>query len=116
MYVGFKVLDHVTRFDTNAQLADGTMAVGVVVAGMFVDIAAGVFYDRRLYDIWDDIPDRRQRLAFAFASYNGGRSRTLRAQDRCPSECAQWTNVQAYVPEETRNYVVKIMRLMAADL
>ncbi len=80
------------------------------------NIAAGVFYDRRLYDLWDDVPDRRQRLAFAFASYNGGRSRTLRAQDRCPSECAQWPNVQAYVPEETRNYVMKIMRLMAADL
>ncbi len=80
------------------------------------NIAAGVFYDRRLYDLWSDIPDRRQRLAFAFASYNGGRSRTLRAQDRCPSECAQWPNVQAYVPEETRNYVMKIMRLMAADL
>jgi len=80
------------------------------------NIAAGVFYDRRLYDLWDDIPDRRQRLAFAFASYNGGRSRTLRAQDRCPSECTYWPNVQAYVPEETRNYVVKIMRLMAADL
>ena len=80
------------------------------------NIAAGVFYDRRLYDLWDDIPDRRQRLAFAFASYNGGRSRTLRAQDRCAAECSQWPNVQAYVPEETRNYVVKIMRLMAADL
>ena len=80
------------------------------------NIAAGVFYDRRLYDLWDDIPDRRQRLAFAFASYNGGRSRTLRAQDRCASECAQWPNVQAYVPEETRNYVTKIMRLMAVDL
>ena len=80
------------------------------------NIAAGVFYDRRLYDLWDDIPDRRQRLAFAFASYNGGRSRTLRAQDRCPAECAQWLNVQAFVPEETRTYVMKIMRLMAADL
>ena len=80
------------------------------------NIAAGVFYDRRLYDLWDDIPDRRQRLAFAFASYNGGRSRTLRAQDRCASACEQWPNVQAYVPEETRNYVQKIMRLMAADL
>ena len=25
-------------------------------------------------------------------------------------------NVMAYMPEETRNYVTKIMRLMAADL
>lgn len=42
MYVGFKVLDHVTRFDTNDQLADGNMAVGVVVAGMFVGIGVAV--------------------------------------------------------------------------
>ena len=97
--------------DVEAELELGSAdCVGVVVRGV------PVFYDRRLYDLWDDIPDRRQRLAFAFASYNGGRSRTLRAQDRCPAECTHWPNVQAYVPEETRNYVQKIMRLMAADL
>ena len=42
MYAGFKVLDHVTRFDTNEQLANGNMAVGVVVAGMFVGIGVAV--------------------------------------------------------------------------
>ena len=80
------------------------------------NIAAGVFYDRRLYDLWDDIPERMERLAFAFASYNGGRSRVLRAQDRCAAECAEWVHVMDHVPEETRNYVARIMRLMAVDL
>lgn len=80
------------------------------------NIAAAVFYDRRLYDLWDDIPERRQRLAFAFASYNGGRSRVLRAQDRCETACAEWARVAAHVPEETRDYVARIMRLMAVDL
>lgn len=80
------------------------------------NIAAAVFYDRRLYDLWDDIPARRQRLAFTFASYNGGRSRVLRAQDRCRTACAEWAGVAAHVPEETRDYVTRIMRLMAVDL
>lgn len=80
------------------------------------NIAAAVFYDRRLYDLWDDIPERRQRLAFTFASYNGGRSRVLRAQDRCRTACAEWVRVMAHVPEETRDYVDKIMRLMAVDM
>lgn len=80
------------------------------------NIAAAVFYDRRLYDLWDDIPERRQRLAFTFASYNGGRSRVLRAQDRCETACAEWARVAAHVPEETRDYVARIMRLMAVDL
>ncbi len=80
------------------------------------NIAAGVFYNRRLYDLWDDIPDRRQRLAFTFASYNGGRSRVLRAQDRCETACAEWARVMAHVPDETRDYVTKILRLMAVDL
>ena len=42
MYVGFKVLDHVTKFDTNEELSKGNMAVGVVVAGMFVGIGVAV--------------------------------------------------------------------------
>lgn len=78
------------------------------------NIAAGVFYDRYLYDLWDDIPQRSERLAFTFASYNGGRSRMLRAQERCAAECAVWERVSPYAPEETRGYVVRIMGLMGS--
>lgn len=42
MYFGFKVIDHVTRFDTNEQLSKGNIAVGVMVAGMFVGIGVAV--------------------------------------------------------------------------
>ncbi len=42
MYFGFKVIDHVTRFDTNEQLFKGNTAVGVMVAGMFVGIGVAV--------------------------------------------------------------------------
>ena len=74
-------------------------------------IAAGIFYDRRLYDLWDDIPGRRQRLAFMLASYNGGRSRILRAQDRCGG-CTAWPAVSPHAPAETAQYVARIMHLM----
>jgi len=42
MYLGFKVLDHVTQFDANEQLLNGNIAVGVVMAGMFVGIGVAV--------------------------------------------------------------------------
>ena len=79
------------------------------------NIAAGVFYDRHLYDLWDDIPDAHERLAFTFASYNGGRSRMLRAQDRCAAECTVWEQVTPYAPDETSGYVARIMSLMGRE-
>ncbi len=76
------------------------------------NIAAGVFYDRHLYDLWDDVPDAGERLAFTFASYNGGRSRMLRAQERCTADCATWGRVAPYAPAETSGYVARILTLM----
>ena len=77
-----------------------------------LNIAAGVFYDRNLYERWDDIPQTHERLAFTFASYNGGRSRILRAQEECPDDCDRWGHVTHHAPEETRGYVTRIMSLM----
>ena len=79
------------------------------------NIAAGVFYDRNLYQRWDDIPHTRERLAFTFASYNGGRSRILRAQESCAADCVQWARVTHHAPEETRGYVARIMTLMGHE-
>ena len=76
------------------------------------NIAAGIFYDRTLYERWDDIPQTRERLAFTFASYNGGRSRILRAQDACNTNCVLWAHVTGHAPDETRGYVARIMTLM----
>ena len=42
MYFGFKVIDHVTSFDTNEPLVQGNTAVGVMMAGMFVGIGVAV--------------------------------------------------------------------------
>ena len=80
-----------------------------------LNIAAGVFYDRNLYDRWHDIPHTQERLAFTFASYNGGRSRILRAQEACPDDCARWARVTHHAPEETRGYVARIMSLMGHE-
>ena len=77
-----------------------------------LNIAAGVFYDRNLYERWDDIPQTHERLAFTFASYNGGRSRILRAQEACNGDCERWGHVTHHAPEETRGYVTRIMSLM----
>ena len=79
------------------------------------NIAAGIFYDRNLYERWDDIPKPRERLAFTFASYNGGRSRILRAQEACHAECALWAHVTRHAPEETQGYVARILTLMGHD-
>ena len=80
-----------------------------------LNIAAGVFYDRNLYERWNDIPHPHERLAFTFASYNGGRSRILRAQEACPDDCARWAHVTHHAPEETRGYVARIRSLMGHD-
>lgn len=77
-----------------------------------LNIAAGVFYDRNLYERWDDISQTHERLAFTFASYNGGRSRILRAQEACTGDCERWGHVTHHAPEETRGYVARIMSLM----
>ena len=79
------------------------------------NIAAGIFYDRSLYERWDDIPKPHERLAFTFASYNGGRSRILRAQEACRADCALWAHVTGHAPEETRGYVARILTLMGHD-
>ena len=79
------------------------------------NIAAGIFYDRNLYERWDDIPKSRERLKFTFASYNGGRSRILRAQDACTTDCALWAHVTHHAPEETQGYVARILSLMGHE-
>ena len=80
-----------------------------------LNIAAGVYYDRNLYERWDDIPHTHERLAFTFASYNGGRSRILRAQEACTGDCERWGHVTHHAPEETRGYVARIMSLMGRE-
>jgi uncharacterized membrane protein YjfL (UPF0719 family) len=42
MFVGFKIIDRLTKFDTSAELAKGNQAVGAMVQGMFIGIGIAV--------------------------------------------------------------------------
>ena len=42
MYVGYKVIDRITRFDTSDELSKGNRAVGSMVQGMFIGIGVAV--------------------------------------------------------------------------
>jgi uncharacterized membrane protein YjfL (UPF0719 family) len=42
MYVGYRIIDHLTKFDTSAELAKGNQAVGAMVQGMFIGIGIAV--------------------------------------------------------------------------
>ncbi len=82
------------------------------------NIAAGIYYDHYLFELWDDI-DRSvaDRLAFMFSSYNCGQGRTLSARRKCQTgDCDTWDDVKHLTPDETQGYLKKIMALMEVEL
>lgn len=42
MVLGYKILDWITPFDTSKQLAEGNVAIGMVVGSMFVGLGIAV--------------------------------------------------------------------------
>jgi uncharacterized membrane protein YjfL (UPF0719 family) len=42
MFVGFKIIDKLTKLDTSAELARGNTAVGAMVQGMFIGVGIAV--------------------------------------------------------------------------
>ncbi|MEW8505554.1 MAG: transglycosylase SLT domain-containing protein [Candidatus Thiodiazotropha sp.] len=79
------------------------------------NIAAGIYYDRKLYRKWKGGLPTEQRLAFALASYNAGYTKVLRAYKRAREkhgEVKSWRQVEYFAPGETRHYVRRIMALM----
>lgn len=80
------------------------------------NIAAGIAYDRYLYQRWSQNVPRSERLAFTFASYNAGFTRVKNAQNQVKVndlEAVEWIQTSGYVPDQTRRYVRKIFNLMA---
>lgn len=83
------------------------------------NIAAGIFYDRRLYKKWQQrqIPTE-ERLSFMFASYNAGFTKVLKAWLKAKSRTSKatkynsWAQVKQYTPGATRAYVHRIKGLM----
>lgn len=78
------------------------------------NIAAGIFYDRQLYDKWRTPPPGEERLYFAFGSYNAGYGRIFKAFRQVRQDAESWHAVRPYVPSQTRHYVNRIQRLMTA--
>lgn len=76
------------------------------------NIAAAIYYDRDLYRKWRKPLPSGERLLLAFASYNAGYGRVLKALRRAPEPTGRWDEVEPYLPRETRAYVQQIQDLM----
>ncbi len=87
------------------------------------NIAAGIFYNRKLWMRFNDQENSGERLHFTFGSYNAGPTRILKAQsvaDRDSLDSHIWESVAAVAPKipnwryrETLGYVRKIDSLHA---
>lgn len=92
------------------------------------NIAAGIYYDAKMYRKWKAPRPELDRLALMFASYNAGFGNILKAQKKCfmlsddyggLKECNLWVpikeqgeKVSSWKHEETVHYVTKIFKLM----
>jgi len=83
------------------------------------NIAAGIYYDRRLWLQWrEDSVDSEDHRHFMFASYNAGRIPILKAQDIARGRTLDprlWSSIERVAPEvrgwrhrETLRYVRRI--------
>jgi membrane-bound lytic murein transglycosylase F len=87
------------------------------------NIHAGIYYDRKMYDIWKVPRPINDRLALMFASYNAGVGNILKAQRLCKLESLKWNSIVAvassvasWKSKETIAYVSKIFALMDQSL
>ena len=82
------------------------------------NIAAGIYYDRQLWRLWENDSVSIDRLPFTFASYNAGRLTILRAQDTARTHALDhrtWKSIETVAPRlrrwrhsETLDYVRRI--------
>jgi membrane-bound lytic murein transglycosylase F len=87
------------------------------------NIAAGIYYDRRLWRLWRDSVDTEDHRHFMFGSYNAGRSPILRAQGlarRRALDPRYWASIEAVADlvrrwrhRETITYVQRIQGNLA---
>jgi soluble lytic murein transglycosylase-like protein len=82
------------------------------------NIAAGIMYDRKLWEAWDSIQEDRERRRFMFASYNAGPGNIRRASRAARAARLHpyiWASIERVAPRvnrwrsrETIGYVRKI--------
>lgn len=84
------------------------------------NIAAGIYYDRYLYDKWEkEVVDPGERLFFAFGAYNAGHSRVRKSYNKAVKKLGRtpsWEEVDDWLPGQTRHYVRRIRELMREAL
>jgi len=80
------------------------------------NVAAGIFYNRKLYRKWTTPPPGTERLYFAFGSYNAGYGTILKAARQTGDVAERWDEVAPHAPSQTRHYVRRIKKLMNPEL
>ncbi len=85
------------------------------------NIAAGIWYNRQNFSMWQADRTFLERLKFMFGSYNAGRGSTLRAQRealRNGLNGTLWSSIERHLPnvtgrhsKETLTYVSRIMSI-----
>lgn len=90
------------------------------------NIAAAIYYDRLLWDVWKAERSRKERLKFMFGSYNAGRQAILQAQQialQSDLEATRWEAIEKTLSrvlgdasQETIQYVADIFVIYDALL
>ncbi len=86
-------------------------------------IAAGILYDRMLWDYWTENESIQDRLSFVLSSYNAGRRTIVKAKGTAEEEGLDskiWSNVETVAPkvpkwrhQETLDYLRRIQAFYA---
>ncbi len=79
------------------------------------NIAAGIYYNRYLYDRWRKqrgLSDEK-RFLLMLASYNAGYARIATALAKAGNPRDNWEDVQRHVPRQTREYVIRVHQTVA---
>jgi len=72
-------------------------------------IAAGIYYNRQLYDAWSDISNSDDRRRFMFASYNAGLG-TIKRAARSAGNPDSFAVLEPRLATGPRHYLIKIER------
>lgn len=85
------------------------------------NIAAGIYYDRTIWNLWQEPRPFQDRLNFMFGSYNAGKGNILKAQKIAKKNGLHpnyWSSIEKTLPHvtgkhsrETIGYVKKINRI-----
>lgn len=103
---------------THREVRSKNPELQVIRGTVEMNIAAGIAYNRQLWQLWTNDSDRNHLREFMFASYNAGRSTLLRAQRLAQEGLLDhrvWPSITVVAPkvprwryEETLTYVERI--------